>query len=411
MAALLGRWIETLGERVHLVGNSMGGQVAIHLAARRPELVRSLVLVDSTGIPFDLEPRPHLENLVLPPGIVSFTRVVARDLFRAGPTSFAVAFARLLRDDARPLMRRLTMPVLLLWGEFDPLVPLRYAQQIAAEVPHARLAVVPCAGHVPMWDNPEAFNRDLLEFLDEVEGKPQGEPPRPAFTWGISGWTDGIAHRQAGSARDIVLVHGLGVSSATFERLARALHARGWSPVAPDIRGFGESENAPAAGPRAHAEWLAGWADALQITGAFWLGHSTGCNTVAHLAAMRPDLVRTAIFLSPVWSARRGPLRRFVDLSTDAFREPLGLIPVVARSYVRAGLGRIVRTFRAYSEDSRARPPLPGRFLTLAAAADPVLDAGFVRSIDPDARLDLPGAHAVHFSHPAETAERIDALA
>jgi len=41
---------------------------------------------------------------------------LARDLFRAGPTAIAVAFARLLRDDARPLLRKLTMPVLLVWA-------------------------------------------------------------------------------------------------------------------------------------------------------------------------------------------------------------------------------------------------------------------------------------------------------
>src|SRR3954452_12582157 len=194
IAALLARWIESFFDGpVHLAGNSLGGQISIHLAASRPDLIRSLILIDSTGIPFEIAPGAHIENIVLPHGWRSFLLVLARDLFRAGPTALAVAFARLLRDDARPLMRKLMMPVLLVWGEHDPLVPLTYAKQMLDEMPHAKLRVIPRAGHVPMWENPRAFNEAVLSFLDEVDvvhGLAE-----PAFSWGLSGWTNGIAHR------------------------------------------------------------------------------------------------------------------------------------------------------------------------------------------------------------------------
>jgi pimeloyl-ACP methyl ester carboxylesterase len=162
VASLLARWIESsIREPVHLVGNSMGGQVAIHVAASRPDLVRSLTLVNSSGIPFEIAPGQHLANLVVPRGAMSFATVLARDVFRAGPTAIAVAFSRLLRDDARPLLQKLGMPVLLLWGERDPLVPLVYAKQMHAMIPNSRLQVIPRAGHIPMWENPGAFNEAL----------------------------------------------------------------------------------------------------------------------------------------------------------------------------------------------------------------------------------------------------------
>jgi len=168
IAALLIRWIESsIREPVHLVGNSMGGHVAIHVAATRPDLVRSLTLVNSSGIPFAIAPGRHIANLFVPRGAMSFATVLTRDVFRAGPTAIAVAFARLLRDDARPLLRRLSIPVLLLWGERDPLVPLVYAEQMRAMIPNSRLQVIRHAGHIPMWENPEAFNAALLEFLRE----------------------------------------------------------------------------------------------------------------------------------------------------------------------------------------------------------------------------------------------------
>src|SRR2546430_1775069 len=54
------RIAQSLNEPVHVIGNSMGGHIALHLAASRPELVRSLVLVDATGIPFAFKPLAHV---------------------------------------------------------------------------------------------------------------------------------------------------------------------------------------------------------------------------------------------------------------------------------------------------------------------------------------------------------------
>jgi pimeloyl-ACP methyl ester carboxylesterase len=404
VATLLARWIESSFDgAVHLVGNSMGGQIAIHLAASRPDLVRSLTLVNSTGIPITIEPSAHIENIVVPRGAISFARVVARDAFRAGPTSFVLAFSRLLLDDARPLLASLKMPVLLLWGERDPLVPLSYAQRIREAVPHARLVVVPDAGHVPMWENPTRFNAELLAFIDEVDAVLPPTAHRGAFAWAISGFRRGMMFRQAGARRDVVLIHGLGMSSAYFVRLARALFDRGASPIAPDFPGFGESPNAKAMSPSEQALLLASWADDLSIANATWVGHSTGCNAVAHLAALRPDLVRDAVYIGPLWSRARHPHIRFASrLFLDAFREPLALAPFVMRAYLRCGLARWLATWRLCARDLRDRPQ-SGTFI--AGSRDPIPDRDFVKVID------VPGAHACHFFDSVASADHIMAFA
>ncbi|PYQ35044.1 MAG: hypothetical protein DMF57_04295 [Acidobacteria bacterium] len=399
LAALLARWIESeFHEPVHVVGNSMGGHVAIHLAARRPDLVRSLVLVNSTGIPFEIAPGAHLANLIVPRGAMSFARILARDIFRAGPTAMTVAFTRLLRDDARPTMRRLTMPVLLLWGERDPLVPLTYARQMLEAIPNARLVVIPYAGHVPMWENPRAFNDALLAFFRTVESSGT-RLSSPSFSWTISGWTNGIAHREAGRDRDIVLIHGLGMSSSYFVHFARALFERGWSPIAPDLPGFGESRNGPSVGAAEHARILASWAGAIGIRNAIWVGHSLGCNAVAHLQRIRPDLARDIVCIGPLW-VRSTPFRLFPRLLIDAFREPLAIFPHVARAYWRAGLGRWFVTFRRYGSDLRSEPPSVARMIV--GRDDPLPDRRLITSL-----LFVRGAHACHFSYPQETAESI----
>lgn len=401
VTSLLARWIETFGEPVHVIGHSMGGQIAIRLAAERPDLVRSLVLVNAAGIPFRFDPRPHVRAVPKPPyGGPGIARVLLPDFFRAGPASVAVAGARVMRADLREMMHAVRAPALLVWGENDPLVPLVYGQAMQQEIAGARLVVLPKAAHVAMWEAPDEFNRVVLEFLADAH---PAAPAEPAFSWGISGWTDGIAHRQAGRRRDIVLVHGLGMSSAYLLHLAAALFARGWNPVAPDLPGFGESANGAAASPEEHAAILARWADALGIRDAVWLGHSIGCNAVAHLAATRSDVVRSAVYVGPLWTrTRHTHLRTFAMLALDALREPLSLYRCMIPAYWRTGIARWWKTWRRYAGDVATGVPPSGAGSFLAGDRDPLPD----RTCTPV--ITVPGAHACVFSHPHEVAARFE---
>ncbi|MFP5245199.1 MAG: alpha/beta fold hydrolase, partial [Thermoanaerobaculia bacterium] len=400
VTALLARWLETFGEPVHLIGHSMGGLIAIRLAAERPDLVRSLILVNAAGMPFRLDPRPHIRTLPKPPyGGPGIARVLVPDFFRAGPASIVVAGTRVVLGDLREMMRAIRVPALLVWGENDPLVPLNYGRAMQQEIGGSRLVVIPKAAHVAMWDAPEEFNRVALQFLDEVEAMEPRAPAEPAFAWGVAGWTNGMAHRQAGRRRDLVLVHGLGMSSAYFEPLARVLFAAGFHPIAPDLPGFGESNNAKAAGPEEHARILAGWAEAQGIRGAVWVGHSIGCNAVAHLAVLRPELVRASVHIGPLWTRSRYPqLRLFAKLALDALREPLSLYRFVIPAYWRTGVARWWLTWRRYAADVRAAPPDAPM---LAGIRDPIPDRNRVRVTE------VPGAHACIVSDASEVASRL----
>lgn len=400
VTALLARWLETFGEPVHLVGHSMGGGIAIRLAAERPDLVRSLLLVNSAGMPFRLDPRPHVRTLPKPPyGGPGIARVLLPDFLRAGPASVAVAGTRVVFSDLRAMMRRLRVPALLVWGENDPLVPVQYGEAMQREIEGARLEIIPRAAHVAMWDAPEAFNRIALEFFDAVESGVPSTPATRASSWGIAGWSHGIAHREAGRHRDIVLVHGLGMSSRYFGRLAHALFARGWSPIALDLPGFGESENADAGSPSRHAQILADWADAHGIRHADWLGHSLGCNAVAALQRARPDLVRRCIHVGPLWTASRYPtLRTMVMLILDGLREPLALYRHVLAAYWRTGLHRWWMTWWRSERDIARVPQFADGTLLICGLRDPIPDRRVLKLIE------VPGAHACLYSHAEEVA-------
>jgi pimeloyl-ACP methyl ester carboxylesterase len=65
-----------------------------------------------------------------------------------------------------PFLRGITMPVLLLWGEKDAMIPVANAQDYLAVLPDARLAVLPGVGHVPQEEAPAVSLAPVLDFLD-----------------------------------------------------------------------------------------------------------------------------------------------------------------------------------------------------------------------------------------------------
>lgn len=170
MAEIMAGWLDTFGIGGHsLVGHSMGGQIAIHMAAehRMPE---RLGLVCASGLPRAVALRDAAMLLAgaIPPrawGAPTFLPIIAVDALRAGPRALLRATQHLLSDDVRPLLRGVTCPTLVVWGEYDPLIPLAHGRAFVNSIPGARLIIVAGAAHNPMADRPAEFNRILLDFL------------------------------------------------------------------------------------------------------------------------------------------------------------------------------------------------------------------------------------------------------
>jgi pimeloyl-ACP methyl ester carboxylesterase len=171
MAELLWQWLDELKiERAHLIGHSMGGQIAIHMATMQPARVDRLVLVSAAGIPrqLSLVATARFIAEVVPPkrwGSPAFLPSIAADALRAGPRALLSATNYLLRDDVRPLLPQIASPTLLVWGRLDPMTPLAQGEEMARLIPGAQLMVFDDAAHMPMVDRPERFNREVLQFL------------------------------------------------------------------------------------------------------------------------------------------------------------------------------------------------------------------------------------------------------
>jgi pimeloyl-ACP methyl ester carboxylesterase len=187
--------IDALGVApVHFVGLSMGGFVGQRIAARRPELLRSLVLLETSADPE--EPFAAVQDKALSvvyrfagigPVKQSVLKIMLGPTFRKDPASKPVIdewMRQIEQTDRRGLIGAIlavanrkpvydeigsiTTPTLVICGADDKPTPLAKSQRIAARIPGARLEVVPDAGHSSTIEQPEAITTLLQKFISEV---------------------------------------------------------------------------------------------------------------------------------------------------------------------------------------------------------------------------------------------------
>lgn len=166
-ARLISAWMEQLDlPPAAVLGHSMGGQIALYVAAFAPQRVSRLILACASGL---LHAAWWKVALNLPragfSGRPRFMPVVLRDSLRTGLPNLYRSARDLLRDDVEALLPSIEVPTLVIWGSRDPLVPPRLGQVLAQRLPNAQYTEIAHAGHVVMVDQPAAFNRAVIDFL------------------------------------------------------------------------------------------------------------------------------------------------------------------------------------------------------------------------------------------------------
>jgi pimeloyl-ACP methyl ester carboxylesterase len=169
-------------QRARVAGISMGGWIVSRLASESPERVERLVVVDGAGMRIDgpevpvdaLLPRDEegVRRLIAtvrhrPPAMPSFLvrDILARRLREEWVVRRALESMRDGDDWLDGTLATADMPVLVVWGKQDALIPVDYGIALRAEFPRAELAVLDGCGHVPIADCPEEFDELFLEFL------------------------------------------------------------------------------------------------------------------------------------------------------------------------------------------------------------------------------------------------------
>jgi pimeloyl-ACP methyl ester carboxylesterase len=171
---------------VHAAGFSWGGTVVQELYRRHPELVATLILVDTYAGWKGSLPEEEVRSRV--EGVQQMLAEPARKFDAALPGLFAgdppreflplleamaadvraestrTALVAMAEADQRDLLPHIVVPTLLIWGEQDARSPLSVARQFERAIPSAKLVVIPDAGHVSNLERPGPFNDAVREF-------------------------------------------------------------------------------------------------------------------------------------------------------------------------------------------------------------------------------------------------------
>ncbi len=183
----------------YLAGNSLGGFTAWNYAVEHPERVKKLILLDPAGYP--PQDTPWVIRLTALPGAGFFARhitprfIVAKNvrevygnperikesvidryyellLYPGNRDAMVKIFRKFVKRSRDPELgvkiKRLQVPVLLMWGEKDKWVPPEHVKKWKRDVPGLKVVTYPGAGHIPMEEIPERTAADALKFLRQA---------------------------------------------------------------------------------------------------------------------------------------------------------------------------------------------------------------------------------------------------
>jgi 4,5:9,10-diseco-3-hydroxy-5,9,17-trioxoandrosta-1(10),2-diene-4-oate hydrolase len=186
-------------DRVSLIGNSMGGGVALQFTLQFPDKVEKLVLVDSAGLGREVSlffrlptlplvgkwlTRPRREGTAqlmreafYDPALITDELVDFNYQMSTLPGAQGAILSTLRRNITlrgvqdhiwRAIvdnLHNITAPTLVIWGQQDRILPVAHAQVARDRIANVRLHLIDHCGHMPQMERPEEFNAVVLEFL------------------------------------------------------------------------------------------------------------------------------------------------------------------------------------------------------------------------------------------------------
>jgi len=185
LAKYVHKFIETKGyDRVHLLGNSLGGHVALVHVLKHPERIKSLILTGSSGLfengMGDTYPRRGDYEYIKKKTEVTFydpktaTKELVDEVFEITRNRLKVikiiALAKsAIRNNLGEELNNIKLPTLLIWGNNDTITPPFVAREFHRLIPNSELHFIDKCGHAPMMEVPAEFNRILDGFLAKLK--------------------------------------------------------------------------------------------------------------------------------------------------------------------------------------------------------------------------------------------------
>ncbi|KAB1062875.1 alpha/beta fold hydrolase [Salibacter halophilus] len=186
LSKFIHKFIEHKGyDKVNLLGNSLGGHVALVYMTRHPERVRSMILTGSSGLYENAMggsfPRKGDKEYIKKKVEVTFydpkhaTDELVDECFEiVNDKNRLIRILSLAKSAIRHNMandlHKMDVPACLIWGKNDTITPPEVAQEFQDKLPQADLFWIDECGHAPMMEHPRQFNEILEKWLDKTFG-------------------------------------------------------------------------------------------------------------------------------------------------------------------------------------------------------------------------------------------------
>ena len=184
LAKFVHKFIETRGyQQIHLLGNSLGGHVALVHVLKHPEKIKSLILTGSSGLfengMGDTYPRRGDYDYIKKKTELTFydpnmaTKELVDEVFEITKNRLKVikiiALAKsAIRHNLGDELNNIKQPTLLVWGNNDTITPPFVAREFHRLIPNSELYFIDNCGHAPMMEVPDEFNVILEKFLKKL---------------------------------------------------------------------------------------------------------------------------------------------------------------------------------------------------------------------------------------------------
>jgi len=171
-------------DKVTVLGNSLGGHIALIYALANPTKIKGVVLTGSSGLfesaMGDTYPKRGDYEYIKKKAELTFydpkfaSKELVDELFdivndRNKVIRVLATAKSAIRQNLTEEVSKITAPTLLIWGNNDTITPPFVGEEFHKLIPNSQLLFIDKCGHAPMMEQPEAFNRYLGKFLNEIK--------------------------------------------------------------------------------------------------------------------------------------------------------------------------------------------------------------------------------------------------
>ena len=184
----LSKFLKTLDiKKTNIIGSSLGGQITAEYCSKNQEKIDNLILVSPSGIMKhstpaldayvmaalypDSEGAKNAFQMMAGPSQQINPRIVEDFVVRMKLPNAKMAFMSTLlglknAEIITKSLMKIKIPTLIIWGEDDPVIPIKYADEFVSSIQDCRFFMMDNCGHTPYVDDPERFSKLVLDFLE-----------------------------------------------------------------------------------------------------------------------------------------------------------------------------------------------------------------------------------------------------